>query len=147
MNKEELELEVEELQADKDSLVRLVEQLLVEHPNPEPEEKVSWSELAENYGSIVEGTVNGPRQEQYGEPGKVLSIVAHLWTPLLGVQLNAQTVALALLLLKVGRLMGGAGSPDTVLDIGGYALLLAKVQALAEQEQRGKYENDPSAGV
>lgn len=94
-------------------------------------QELTWQELAEDFPSLVRDTVTGPRQEQYGPPEQMLTLIAHFWTPLFGVPMNAQTVAVALMLLKVARLIGGNGSPDTVLDTAGYAWLIAKVQALA----------------
>lgn len=97
-------------------------------------QELTWPELADDFSFLVESTVNGPRQGDYGPPERMLSLIAHMWSPLFNVPINAQSVAVALLLMKVARMIGGQGSPDTVLDAAGYAYILAKVQAIAAQQ-------------
>ena len=94
---------------------------------------LSWTRLAADFPQIVHDTVEGARQVEHGDPVQMLSMVAHLWQPLFGPNVTAETVAVALIQLKVARLIQG-GTPDSALDIAGYASLLAKVGAAREAQ-------------
>ena len=70
-------------------------------------------------------TINGARQDQYGNPEDSFSDIAKLWTAYTGVEFSAHDVAMMMALLKVARIKGGAGSEDSYIDLCGYTALAA----------------------
>lgn len=70
---------------------------------------------------VAETIVTGDREEQYGSPEDNFTVIAELWNAAFGTQLQADDVAIALILLKVARVRSGNGGEDSWVDIAGYA--------------------------
>ena len=70
-------------------------------------------------------TINGARQDAYGNPEDNFSAIAKLWTAYTGIEFTAHDVAMMMALLKVARIKGGAGREDSYIDMCGYAALAA----------------------
>ena len=67
--------------------------------------------------------VNGPRQRDYAHPRINFQRIADLWSPIFGITVTPEQVALAMIQVKVARLMNRY-TRDSVVDILGYALTL-----------------------
>jgi hypothetical protein len=80
--------------------------------------------------------VYGDRQADYGHPAHNMQVVADLWSvylrrgSLLPMTISAADAATMLLLLKVARVATGSLKRDTVVDMAGYAGVLARVEGL-----------------
>lgn len=70
-------------------------------------------------------TINGARQDAYGNPEDSFAAIAKLWTAYTGIEFTPHGVAMMMTLLKVARIKGGAGSEDSYIDLCGYAALAA----------------------
>lgn len=64
------------------------------------------------------------RGERYGHPSENFARIAALWEPILGVRVTPQQVGLAMIALKLGRLIETPDDPDSIADIAGYAATL-----------------------
>lgn len=84
---------------------------------PQPDESV----LVE-----AERIINGQRRDDYGGALESFTRIADLWSPVLGVPVTAEQVALCMIELKVARYMNGYHR-DSVVDIAGYAGCLQKI--------------------
>lgn len=71
--------------------------------------------------------INGERQDQYGVPENNFALIASLWSAYLGIKVTASDVAQMMVLFKIARKKGGAGSRDTFVDAVGYLLLGAEI--------------------
>jgi hypothetical protein len=67
--------------------------------------------------------VTGPRQRDYAHPKVNFQRIADLWSPVLGIDVTPEQVALCMIQVKVARLMNRY-TRDSVVDILGYALTL-----------------------
>lgn len=76
-------------------------------------------------------TINGERQDQYGNPEDTFALIASLWGAYLGVDVKAENVADMMQLLKIAREKGGKGKRDNLVDNIGYALLGADMRGYA----------------
>lgn len=65
--------------------------------------------------------VTGHREQDYGTPESNFTIIARLWSAYLGWKITAEEVAVMMCLFKIGRLQAGRGTPDTYIDLAGYA--------------------------
>ena len=73
-------------------------------------------------------TVCEERQDSYGKPEDNFAIIAGLWSGYLGdVMLEAEDVAIMMILLKIARIRTGKFKPDNYIDIAGYAACAAEV--------------------
>lgn len=73
-------------------------------------------------------TVCEDRQDSYGKPEDNFAIIANLWSGYLGgVLLEAEDVAVMMILLKIARIRTGKYKPDNFIDIAGYAACAAEV--------------------
>jgi hypothetical protein len=80
-------------------------------------------------------TVCEERQDSYGKPEDNFAIIADLWSGYLGdVILEAEDVAIMMILLKIARIQTGTFKPDNYIDIAGYAACAAEVAGGAETE-------------
>lgn len=70
-------------------------------------------------------TINGDRQDAYGNPEDSFSMIAELWTAYLDKYVSPQDVAMMMALLKIARQKTGKGKRDNFVDICGYAALAA----------------------
>lgn len=71
------------------------------------------------------------RGERYGPPGENFARIAHLWEPILGVSVSPQQVGLAMIAVKLARLIETPDDPDSLVDLAGYA---ATLEILAGRE-------------
>ena len=84
------------------------------------------------FGSVLqeaESIVNGARQSAYGHPLDDFSKTAQMWSPIFadGV-VNAEKVALAMICVKMSRLLNTPAHHDSQVDIAGYTLTYAMVR-------------------
>ena len=73
-------------------------------------------------------TINGERQDQYGNPEDTFGLIAGLWSEYLGVGIDRAEVADMMILLKLAREKGGKGKKDNFVDLIGYAALGASMR-------------------
>ena len=73
-------------------------------------------------------TINGERQDQYGNPEDAFKQIAALWEAYLGTKVTPVMVADMMQLLKIARERHGTGKRDNLVDNIGYALLSAKMR-------------------
>lgn len=78
------------------------------------------------------------RNDQYGEPEESFSTIAELWTAYFGHEYTAHDVAMALALLKVGRIAKGQRKVDNYIDLAGYAACAAEIADEEEASANGK---------
>lgn len=76
-------------------------------------------------------TINGARQDQYGNPEDTFALIASLWSAYLGTEVLAENVADMMCLLKMAREKGGKGKRDNMVDLIGYAALGADMRGYA----------------
>jgi hypothetical protein len=67
------------------------------------------------------------RRREYGEPIDVFEAVAKRWSLVLGTNVTAAQVVIALLDVKLVRLSRNPKHLDSVIDIAGYAAILREV--------------------
>ena len=80
-------------------------------------------------------TVCEDRQDSYGMPEDNFAIIAGLWSGYLGdVMLEAEDVAIMMILLKIARIQTGTFKPDNYIDIAGYAACAAEVAGGGRRE-------------
>ena len=73
-------------------------------------------------------TINGARQDQYGNPEDTFTQIAALWEAYLGTKVTPPMVADMMCLLKIAREKGGQGKKDNMVDLIGYAALGASMR-------------------
>lgn len=71
--------------------------------------------------------INGERRTDYGPPLESFTKVAALWTPILGVEVTAEQVALCMAQLKIVRILESY-QRDSIVDAAGYIGLLELIQ-------------------
>lgn len=71
------------------------------------------------------------RGERYGHPAENFLRIARLWEPILGVPITPTQVGLAMIAVKLARLIETPDDEDTLQDLAGYA---ATLQMLAGRE-------------
>ena len=86
----------------------------------------------ENVLAEADRIVHGDRQNQYGSPRDSLSTTAALWGPIFGTEVTPEQVALAMIELKVARILAGSGR-DSFVDLAGYAGVLALVAGVDDE--------------
>lgn len=88
---------------------------------------------------VAEATINGARQQEYGDKLNNFSQISMLWTGLLARKLTSpitpEDVALMMINVKAARLAHNPGHKDSVVDIAGYAGCYDKFQ---EERAEGK---------
>lgn len=77
----------------------------------------------ENILEEANRVTSGDRRKAYGKASKQLMLLARLWEPILGKEVQPIQVALCLLQLKVSRELH-AHSRDNIVDIAGYARVI-----------------------
>lgn len=90
-----------------------------EPPEASPEPKESVCQEAHRI-------INGQRRTDYGGPKESFERIAALWSPVLGVEVKPEQVAICMIQLKVARAVNG-WQRDSLTDICGYAGCAAKV--------------------
>ena len=74
------------------------------------------------------------RSVQYGDAGSNMSAIARRWSATLGREISPAQVVICLLDLKLARLAHDPAHEDSVVDVCGYAALLAEITRTTEQE-------------
>ena len=74
----------------------------------------------------AERLVDGPRQDDYGDPLENCTRAAALWEPILACEVTPEQVAMCMIQIKVARLIHRYKA-DTTLDIRGYSLVLDRI--------------------
>jgi hypothetical protein len=69
----------------------------------------------------ADNIINGQRQQDYGSPLQSFTDIAALWSPILGIDVDANQVALCMIGLKIARAKNGGMQRDSLVDIAGYA--------------------------
>ena len=67
--------------------------------------------------------VTGPRQRDYAHPRLNFERIAQLWTPILGVNITPEHVALCMIQVKIARELH-RHTRDNLVDLIGYTLTL-----------------------
>lgn len=86
--------------------------------------------MSESILQEAERIINGQRRDDYGDVRESFELIAALWSPVVGVTVTAEQVALCMIQLKVARAMNGY-QRDSLVDIAGYAGCLAKLRGVA----------------
>ena len=68
------------------------------------------------------------REQQHGTKHHVFDQTRRLWTAYLGIPVNAEQVAMMMVLLKIARTQNGAFNPDDFVDAVGYAALAGEMR-------------------
>jgi len=74
------------------------------------------------------------RSVQYGDAGSNMPAIARRWSATLGREISPAQVVICLLDLKLARLAHDPAHEDSVVDVCGYAALLAEITRTTEQE-------------
>jgi len=86
---------------------------------------------------VAEATINGARQQEYGDKLNNFSQISMLWTGLLARKLTSpitpEDVALMMINVKAARLAHNPGHKDSIVDIAGYAGCYDKLQEEREE--------------
>lgn len=83
----------------------------------EPRNMVSRAEILD-FAKIA---VTVEREQQYGKPEDNFAIIASLWSAYKGTSFTPLDVAMMMALLKIARIRTGVGTPDSFIDLAGYA--------------------------
>jgi hypothetical protein len=75
------------------------------------------------------------RGKEYGSASGTVDTIATMWTAISGHLITPHTAALMLVGLKIARLKQSPGHADSIVDIAGYAAVLADVVAEGESTQ------------
>lgn len=78
--------------------------------------------------------ISGDRAKDYGDAAESFTRLAALWTPILGVDVTPEQVALCLTQLKISRLVGTPGHTDSWVDAAGYIALGSEIAARGRDE-------------
>lgn len=81
-------------------------------------------QLSEDDVTLAGAHLTAIRGERYGHPAENFARIAALWEPILGVRVTPQQVGLAMIAVKLGRLIETPDDPDSISDIAGYAATL-----------------------
>ena len=77
-------------------------------------------------------TINGERQDSYGNPEDTFGKIAALWSAYLGIEVTPTMTADMMCLLKIAREFCGKGKRDNAVDLIGYAALAARMRGYDE---------------
>lgn len=108
--------------------------LLNQSPNYKPVWSLGGTESAtQHQKSALEKAqdVARVRQEEYGTPLNNMAMTAKLWSPILGIEVTPQQVAICMILLKISR-ETHLHQDDNIVDIAGYANMLERCYLDAE---------------
>lgn len=78
--------------------------------------------------------VNGARRNDYGTPLDNNDLTARLWSPILGIEVTAEQVALCMIQVKAARLLHTPHHHDSLVDICGWAQVYSLIGE--ERERR-----------
>jgi translation initiation factor 2 alpha subunit (eIF-2alpha) len=79
-------------------------------------------ELLEHAADVV-----NRRRQEYGEPVDVFEAIAKRWSSVFRTEVSAAQVVIALLDVKLARLSSNPKHLDSIVDIAGYAAMLAEL--------------------
>ena len=91
----------------------------------------------------VEQTLEGDRQVDYGDASKNFARIARMWEVIFGHQVTLEQVHLAMIAVKMSRLVNSPGHQDSWIDIAGYAALAAELKELPQTIQIFGERNEP----
>lgn len=91
----------------------------------------------------AEDLINGARHEDYGSPLADFTLIAELWTPILGVSVLPEDVALCMVQLKIARELNKP-KRDNLVDAAGYLGCIEIMQSERAQKPDSA-ENDSDA--
>lgn len=77
--------------------------------------------------NTAQNVINGQRARDYGDMTKNFRNIADLWEPIFGVPITNEQVALAMIQVKVARLINTPAHDDSWVDVAGYAALGAEL--------------------
>ena len=83
----------------------------------------------------VEQTLEGDRQVDYGDASKNFARIARMWEVIFGHQVTLEQVHLAMIAVKMSRLVNSPGHQDSWVDIAGYSALAAELKELPQTIQ------------
>ncbi|MEG9884159.1 MAG: DUF6378 domain-containing protein [Hyphomicrobiales bacterium] len=78
-------------------------------------------------------TVIAERGQVYGDASRAFEQVARRWSVTLGVEVTAEQAVLCMLDLKLARLAHDPAHKDSMVDVAGYAALLADLAVIEER--------------
>lgn len=76
--------------------------------------------MTESILQEAERIVAGPRQQDYGHPLDDFTKTAAMWAGIFGVTVSAEQVALAMMCVKMSRLLNSPDHRDSMVDACGY---------------------------
>lgn len=85
--------------------------------------------VRENVLQEAERIISGQRREDYGDVGASFQLIADLWSPILGIEVTPEQVALCMIQLKIARALNG-WQRDSIVDIAGYTGCLARLRGI-----------------
>ena len=91
----------------------------------------------------VEQTLEGDRQVDYGDASKNFARIARMWEVIFGHQVTLEQVHLAMIAVKMSRLVNTPEHQDSWIDIAGYAALAAELKELPQTIQIFGERNEP----
>ena len=92
---------------------------------------------------VVEQTLEGDRQVDYGDASKHFARIARMWEVIFGHQVTLEQVHLCMIAVKMSRLVSSPGHQDSWVDIAGYAALAAELKELPQTIQIFGERNEP----
>lgn len=84
---------------------------------------------------VVEQTLEGDREVDYGDASKNFARIARMWEVIFGHQVTLEQVHLAMIAVKMSRLVNSPGHQDSWIDIAGYAALASELKELPKHIQ------------
>ena len=91
--------------------------------------------------------VTKDRNTEYGEPEDAFSTIAQLWgvyldaKPTPGRTISAYDVANMMALMKIARLAQGPSSPDSAIDLAGYAACAGEILSRRNEPRKPSVED------
>lgn len=80
----------------------------------------------------AKATINGAREEEYGDKKRNFQNIADLWSPIFGVKVTREMVAMAMNQVKIARLINSPGHEDSWVDAIGYMAIGYEVKEVDE---------------
>ena len=93
---------------------------------------------------VVEQTLEGDREVDYGDAAKNFARIARMWEVIFGHQVTLEQVHLAMIAVKMSRLINSPGHQDSWIDVAGYAALASELKELPTNIQLfGERKDEP----
>lgn len=93
-----------------------------------------WYPVRERTLDSAARLISGDRAKDYGDAAESFTRLAALWSPILGVDVTPEQVALCLTQLKVSRLIVTPAHTDSWVDAAGYIALGSEIAARGRDE-------------